>query len=71
MDKMEPAPFHSRAIIIIAATRVIAAMLGPAAPEARKRHIEAIPITLRNILQEMDRMMAAGVAFDDYGRRVQ
>jgi hypothetical protein len=72
MNKMEPALVgHSRAIIIIAATRIIAAMLGPAGTETRQRSLEAIPITLRKILGEMDRMIADGAAFDGYGRVIR
>lgn len=48
---------HSRAIITIALIRMIAIMLGPASKSTRENTIDAIPITLRNILREMDRMI--------------
>jgi hypothetical protein len=48
---------HPRMIIIIALMRIIAGMLGPANEQTRKNILHEMPITIRNILTEMDRMM--------------
>jgi hypothetical protein len=53
---------HSRAIGLIALTRMMAVMIGPADKDAREKYIEAIPAALRAILDEMDRIMAASTA---------
>jgi hypothetical protein len=33
-------------------------MLGPASPKSREEHINAIPVTLRGILEKMDEILA-------------
>jgi hypothetical protein len=58
MDKLHKAlEGHSRALGLIALTRMIAVLLGPAAKKTREDMLEAIPDTVRSILGEMDRMM--------------
>jgi hypothetical protein len=47
---------HSRLIIIIALTRLIAAMLGPTDKKSRDRYLKEIIDTARNILREMDKI---------------
>jgi hypothetical protein len=46
---------HTRADNVIALVRMIAVQLQPASFETRKATLEAIPVTLRQILSEMDR----------------
>jgi hypothetical protein len=48
---------HPRAIIILALTRILAAMLAPANKATREEMLQAIPDTIRNILREMDRLI--------------
>ena len=58
MRKIEPCMHgHQRAIIIITLIRLMAAMLGPASKKTRETMLREIPITIRNILNEMDRMI--------------
>jgi len=60
MRKIDPAlQGHERAIILIALMRIMAAMLGPADQHTRQQVIHEIPISIRKILTEMDRMLAA------------
>jgi hypothetical protein len=55
MEKMESCFVgHSRAIIMFALIRSMAAMLGPAKPETRAQTIAALPKTLTDILARMD-----------------
>ena len=49
---------HPRVIILIALCRMMAAMLGPASPQAREEILDAIPLAISGCLKEMDRMMA-------------
>ena len=58
MRAMEPALHgHSRAIILIALMRTIAAMLGPARVKTRADFLAEMPITIGKILAEMDLKM--------------
>ena len=58
MKKIDPCLHgHSRAIVIIALVRLLAAMLAPGNSESRETYLREIPRTIRNILNEMDRMM--------------
>jgi hypothetical protein len=60
MTAMEPAFYgHPRAICVFALSRMIAVMLGPAMPETREHMLVELPLSIRAILAEMDRMMAA------------
>jgi len=58
MRKIEPCMHgHPRAIIIVALVRLIAAMLGPANKTTREEMLREIPLTIRSLLKEMDRMV--------------
>lgn len=58
MRKIEPCMHgHPRAIIIITLIRLIAALLGPASKKTREEMLHEIPITIRNILKQMDRVI--------------
>ena len=61
MEAMQPAFHgHPRAICVFALSRMIAVMLGPAMPETREHMLVELPLSIRAILVEMDRMIAAG-----------
>jgi hypothetical protein len=56
LTKIEPVLVgHSRIIIAIAAIRLIAAMLGPAKRSTQERMLKAVPETLGNILDVMNK----------------
>ena len=58
MDKLHKAlEGHQRALGLIALTRMIAVLLGPAAKETREDMLKAMPDTVRGILGAMDEMM--------------
>jgi len=59
MDKLHQAlEGHPRGLGLLALTRMIAVMLGPANKKTRAEMIDAIPDTIRSILREMDRILA-------------
>jgi len=59
MSKLDKAIHkHPRALSFIALVRMLAVIMGPINAQTRKAMIDSVPITLRNILAEMDRMMA-------------
>jgi hypothetical protein len=52
MEKIEPSlRGHPRAVVLITLTRLIAAMLGPAAPETRQNYLAALPATLSGMFE--------------------
>jgi len=58
MRKIEPCLHgYPRSIIIVALVRLIAALLGPASKTTREGMLREIPLTIRAILKEMDRMI--------------
>lgn len=59
MTKMEPCLVgYERRIIILAAARLIAAMLGPAKPETQDETIKALPVTVQAILTKIMELKA-------------
>jgi len=58
MDRIEPClAGYSRAVILLASIRLIAAMLGPADKKTQDETIDAIPETLRSIMARMKELM--------------
>jgi hypothetical protein len=58
LEKIEPCLVgHPRALIIIAAERLIAGMLGPAKQETRDKVLVELPIAIRAILDKMDKVV--------------
>jgi hypothetical protein len=49
---------YKRGVIVLALCRLLAAMLGPAAPETREAMLQAMPGAIRGILREIDRLIA-------------
>jgi hypothetical protein len=47
-------PGHSRMIIILTATKLIAAMLCPAAPETKEEVLRELPKDIRNLMDEIE-----------------
>lgn len=61
IEAMQPAFIgHPRVLVLTALWRCMAAMLAPAEVETRERALIEMPIAIRNILREMDRMMQEG-----------
>lgn len=58
MDRIEPhLDGYTRAVILLASIRLIAAMLGPADQKTQDDTIDAIPETLRSIMGRMKELM--------------
>jgi hypothetical protein len=60
MEKIEPClPGHSRMVVLMAATRLIAAMLAPAKPKTQEQMIQILPVAVRSVMRKIDEMAAA------------
>lgn len=55
LDKVMPG--YQRIVIIMACSRTIAAMLGPAAKETREKYLKAFPVSMRAIWRKMDKIV--------------
>jgi len=58
LDRLEPHLVgYSRAVVLRAAIRLTAAMLGPAGPKHREAIIKDIAPTIQALLEQMDRLV--------------